>query len=108
MAREDVCRGTAFFSSPLQKDMAGEGHVYTIELEKGNYYVGHSKDLPTRIAQHFLGEGSNWTKLYKPLRVLSVTPGSRDLETATFAALCVQKGWAPVRTRKANARLESA
>ena len=71
--------------------------MYVLELEKGNYYVGHTKDLPTRIAQHFLGQGANWTKLHRPLRVLSVTPGSRDLETAQFAALCCQKTWQKCR-----------
>ena len=39
-----------------------EGHVYTLRLEKGKYYVGYSGEIETRIASHFLGNGSLWTK----------------------------------------------
>ena len=49
-----------------------EGHVYTLRLEKGKYYVGYSGEIETRIASHFLGNVSMWTKKYKPIEVLSV------------------------------------
>lgn len=32
--------------------------------------MGFSRDLPKRIAQHFTGKGSNFTRLYKPTMVL--------------------------------------
>ena len=35
-----------------------QGHVYTLLLEGGNYYVGWSSSVENRIAQHFLGGGS--------------------------------------------------
>ena len=42
-----------------------QGHVYTLELEGGNFYVGHSPDVATRIAAHFLGNGA-WGPMDEP------------------------------------------
>jgi predicted GIY-YIG superfamily endonuclease len=36
--------------------------VYTLELDGGNYYVGFTDDIPKRMAEHFLGRGSRWTR----------------------------------------------
>ena len=68
-----------------------QGHVYTLELEGGNFYVGHSLDVETRIAAHFLGNGAGarWTNLHRPVRVLSVVPGDTLLENCTPIALIV-------------------
>lgn len=71
--------------------------VYTLELEGGNYYVGFSDDVPRRIAEHWLGRGSGWTRTHAPVRVLDVVTGGRDLETATTIAMMIQHGWRKVR-----------
>ena len=73
------------------------GHVYTLLLEGGKYYVGHSAQVETRIAQHFLGGGSRWTVLHKPLQVLACVPGDRVLESAVTIALMCEHGWENVR-----------
>jgi predicted GIY-YIG superfamily endonuclease len=44
--------------------------VYILELEHGRVYVGSSKDVPRRIAQHSRGYGSAYTKAYKPTGIL--------------------------------------
>ena len=72
-------------------------YVYTLELEDGKFYVGFTEDLCTRIAQHFLGRGALWTREHKPIRVLSVAPGPKELEDPTTIALMAQKGWRNVR-----------
>ena len=78
------------------------GHVYTLELEEGCFYVGHSLDVETRIAAHFLGNGAGavWTNLHRPRRVLSVVPGDIFLENLTTLALMVQHGHECVRGGK--------
>jgi predicted GIY-YIG superfamily endonuclease len=43
--------------------------VYVLELEGGRVYVGSSKDVPKRIAQHTAGYGSAYTRLYRPTGV---------------------------------------
>ena len=71
--------------------------VYTLALPGGRYYVGFSLDVETRVAQHFLGRGALWTRLYPPLRVEAVVPGDHSLENVTTIALMCRHGWYNVR-----------
>jgi hypothetical protein len=71
--------------------------VYTLELEGGYFYVGYSDDVDRRIAEHFLGRGSMWTRLHPPVRVLDVVPGTKELENCTTIALMSTHGWRVVR-----------
>ena len=71
--------------------------VYVLKLENDMWYVGLSSDLPCRLAQHFLGRGSVWTRLHKPLSVVQVIPGGRAVETAITIQTMVQRGWRNVR-----------
>ena len=77
-----------------------QGHVYTLELKGGYFYVGHSLEVETRIAAHFLGNGAMWTRLHRPVRVLSVVPGDQMLENCATIALMVQQGHERVRGGK--------
>jgi predicted GIY-YIG superfamily endonuclease len=56
--------------------------VYVLELEDDCYYVGYSENLNRRVYQHFNDEGSKWTKLHKPVKLLSVMVGGKNEETA--------------------------
>lgn len=47
------------------------GFVYVLELKGDKYYVGRTIDIERRIGQHFLGNGSVWTRLNKPISVIS-------------------------------------
>ena len=77
--------------------MEKQGHVYVLELEGGRFYVGHSQDIQTRVASHFLGAGAKWTQLHKPIAVTSVRPGDTLLETLTTVALMCVHGYEKVR-----------
>ena len=44
--------------------------IYTLELENGKYYVGVSNNPERRIERHINANGSEWTKLYKPVRII--------------------------------------
>lgn len=44
--------------------------VYVLECEDGKYYVGSTQNRKRRWKQHQRGRGSQWTRLYKPLRVI--------------------------------------
>ena len=78
----------------------GDGHVYVLRLEKGKYYVGYSGDIETRIASHFIGNGSMWTKKYKPIEIMSVRPGDILLENVTTIAMMAKHGFENVRGGK--------
>ncbi|MFV9484416.1 GIY-YIG nuclease family protein [Christiangramia sp. ASW11-125] len=43
--------------------------IYILELERGYYYVGSTKNLDLRLKQHLNGKGSEWTKMNKVKRV---------------------------------------
>jgi len=43
--------------------------LYILLLENNKYYIGITLNLNQRLAQHFTGEGSQFTKKYKPLEV---------------------------------------
>jgi hypothetical protein len=45
--------------------------TYIIECEGNRYYVGRTHHEEDRILQHFENNGSEWTKKYKPIRVVS-------------------------------------
>jgi predicted GIY-YIG superfamily endonuclease len=62
--------------------------IYTLELEHGKYYVGKTNNHKQRILQHFQEKGSKWTKLYKPIKVLSQVNGDgHDEEKQTMIAM---------------------
>jgi predicted GIY-YIG superfamily endonuclease len=47
-------------------------HVYVLELEGGNYYIGQTKNLKRRTSQHISGSGALWTGLHKPTRLVAI------------------------------------
>lgn len=62
--------------------------IYTLELENGKYYVGRSNKPNNRIIAHFNENGSEWTKLYKPIRIISQIKGDEfDEEKYTLIAM---------------------
>jgi len=44
--------------------------IYILQLEKGKYYIGKTNNPQFRLETHFNSNGSEWTKIYKPLKVL--------------------------------------
>ena len=80
-----------------EEDEACEGTVYVLRCEKNKYYIGFSREPETRIASHFLGNGSLWTKKYPPIEVLSIKYGSTLLENVTTIAFMVKYGFENVR-----------
>lgn len=44
--------------------------LYVLELEQGKYYVGLSHNVEKRFKMHKDGEGAEFTKLYKPVRIV--------------------------------------
>lgn len=62
--------------------------IYTLELTNGKYYIGKSNLPNKRILDHFYEKGSKWTKLYKPIKVISQIKGDAfDEEKYTLLAM---------------------
>lgn len=45
-------------------------YIYILECADETYYVGKTKNLERRLDQHFSGEGSVWTTLHPPIKLL--------------------------------------
>ena len=54
--------------------------IYTLKLEKGKYYVGKTNNPEFRLKSHFSSNGSKWTKIYKPLKVIELKPNCDDYD----------------------------
>ena len=81
-------------------EMEKQGFVYVLELEGDhapNWYVGWSADIQTRIASHFLGAGSKWSQLHRPVAVHSVRTGCTLLENCVTISMMCRYGWERVR-----------
>jgi predicted GIY-YIG superfamily endonuclease len=49
-------------------------YIYTLQLQDEKYYVGKSSDPDSRYIQHKHGNGAEWTKKYKPVKLLDTKP----------------------------------
>ena len=89
---------------PLDKslihDLAGKDYVYTLLLHSGMLYVGTTKRILSRITEHYLGEGADWTEEYPPISILSYIPGNQQEEEKQTLLLMQQHGIENVRGSK--------
>ena len=46
--------------------------IYVLLLVNNKYYVGKTKNPEFRISSHFRSDGSEWTKKYKPKKLLKM------------------------------------
>jgi type I restriction enzyme R subunit len=44
--------------------------VYVIECDDGSYYIGQTSDIIARWNQHVSGQGAEWSKTHKPVRII--------------------------------------
>jgi cellular nucleic acid-binding protein len=54
--------------------------IYTIQLEQGKYYIGKTNNPQFRLEKHFNSNGSEWTKLYKPIKILEIKPNCDEYD----------------------------
>ena len=55
-------------------------YIYVLELAHGKYYVGKTNNPQFRLENHFSSNGSEWTKIYKPLNVFELIPNCDDYD----------------------------
>ena len=77
---------------------------YVLELEpaamgaRPNYYVGISLcSLHSRLASHFAGRGSRWTRQHKPVKIHSIRWGGTEVERNVTIQMARVHGAAHVR-----------
>lgn len=48
-------------------------HIYVLQLQSNKYYIGKTKNLKSRLDDHFVNcIGSEWTNKYRPLQIVEV------------------------------------
>lgn len=67
------------------------GYTYILKCSDGSYYVGSTKNLELRIAQHQAGEGANHTKKRLPIELVYYEEYSR-IDDAFYREKQIQ-GW---------------
>lgn len=50
-------------------------YIYVLKLQHSKYYVGKTSNPYFRIESHFNSEGSEWTKIHKPVKLLEIIEG---------------------------------
>ena len=63
-----------------------------MECEEGKYYIGRTeRRLIARIDEHFSGKGSEWTKKYKPIRVIETIKDADLLDEDKYTKIYMKK-----------------
>jgi hypothetical protein len=66
--------------------------VYVLQLEHSKYYIGKTTNPINRINQHFNGNGSNWTKMHKPIQLIEVVPECNEYDEDRICHfLCIDR-----------------
>ena len=47
-------------------------HIYILKLKEGKYYIGKTKNIEKRWNEHLSGQGSGWTKKFKPTFLMKI------------------------------------
>jgi len=54
--------------------------IYTLKCVNNKYYVGKTNNPKFRLGTHFSGGGSEWTKEYKPIKIMEVIKDCDDYD----------------------------
>ena len=66
-------------------------NIYVLRLENDKYYVGKSKNINDRILNHFEQNGSEWTKLHKPIQVIELIEDCDDFDEDKYVKIYMAK-----------------
>ena len=53
-------------------------YIYVLKLQKNRFYIGKTEDPQFRLESHNTGNGSAFTKKYKPLQIHEIIPNQTD------------------------------
>ena len=55
-------------------------YIYAIQCASRKYYIGKTNNPHFRLESHFNLNGSEWTKIYKPVKVLEIKENCDDYD----------------------------
>ena len=72
----------------INKRQAGHMvHIYVLQLERGKFYVGKTNNPQFRLENHFSAAGSEWTRTYRPEKLLRLIPGCDDYDEDKYTMM---------------------
>ena len=66
-------------------------YIYVLKLEQDKYYIGKTNNPTFRINSHFNANGSSWTKLYNPIKVVELIPNCDDYDEDKYTRIYMDK-----------------
>lgn len=66
-------------------------YIYILQLEQKKYYVGKTTNPSFRLDSHFNSNGSAWTKLYKPIKMVELIPDCDDYDEDKYTQIYMDK-----------------
>jgi cellular nucleic acid-binding protein len=65
--------------------------IYCLKLQYGKYYVGKTNHIDFRISDHFDGNGSEWTKKYKPIDIVEIKHNCDNFDEDKYTKIFMSK-----------------
>lgn len=66
--------------------------IYILKCRSGKYYVGKTnRQVNDRIIEHFTNEGSEWTRVYKPIEVIEVIQNADPFDEDKYTKRYMQQ-----------------
>jgi hypothetical protein len=59
-------------------------YIYVLQLQDDKYYVGKTMNPHFRFDNHFTNNGTEWTRLHKPLKILELIPNCDDYDEEKY------------------------
>jgi hypothetical protein len=59
-------------------------YIYVLQLQNDKYYVGKTMNPHYRFDNHFTHNGTEWTKLNRPLKILELIPNCDDYDEEKY------------------------
>jgi hypothetical protein len=66
-------------------------YIYVLQLEHGKFYVGKTTNPDFRLKDHFESNGSAWTKLHNPIKVVEIIPNCDYYDENKYTAQYMDK-----------------
>jgi hypothetical protein len=65
--------------------------IYILQLEQGKYYIGKTNNPQFRLESHINSNGSEWTKIYKPLKMIELFSNCCDYDEDKYTRIYMDK-----------------
>lgn len=66
-------------------------NIYILKLEENKYYIGKTNNINIRINDHVTGNGSEWTKKYKPIEIIEIIENCDDFDEDKYTKIYMNK-----------------